>query len=83
MNFEYKLDLDFDILSNYFKLEPYLHETLDKVEYLNIMKVYLKILDRTRTDIPENLQNLWKHYKSELELSGKFLPESSKLYEEK
>lgn len=81
LNTEYKLDLDFEILSNYFKLEPYLHETLDKQEYLNIMKIYLKVLDRTRCDIPDNLQNLWEHYKEEIGLTGKFLPEHSKLKE--
>ena len=47
----------------------------------NILGTYLKILDYTRADIPDNLQTVWKERKKELGLTGKFLPPESKLYE--
>ena len=56
LNTYYALDLDQKTLSNYFLLEPYLYEGLEREKYMNIMKIYLKILDRTRCDIPSNLQ---------------------------
>lgn len=49
--------------------------------YDTIIDAYLKILDLTRCDIPDNLHNTWKERKSYLGLTGKFLPETSKLKE--
>ena len=40
---------------------------------------YLKILDSTRTDIPENLQQYWIDNQERLGLKGKFLPDVSNL----
>ncbi len=54
---------------------------LDKKDTDSILGTYLKILDYTRTDVPEDLQDIWKERKSELKLTGKFLPSESKLLE--
>jgi hypothetical protein len=37
------------------------------------------ILDRTRADIPEDLQAYWIDNQERLKLTGKFLPDNSKL----
>jgi hypothetical protein len=44
-----------------------------------MLDTYFKILDSTRADIPDNLQEEWIGRKDRLVLSGKFLPENSKL----
>jgi hypothetical protein len=41
--------------------------------------VYFKILDSTRADIPDNIQDEWISKQSTLNLTGKFLPNNSKL----
>jgi hypothetical protein len=43
------------------------------------MDRYLKILDSTRADIPDNLQQYWIDNKDKLGLKGKFLPDTSNL----
>jgi hypothetical protein len=43
------------------------------------MDSYLKILDSTRADIPDNLQQYWIDNQSRLVLKGKFLPDTSNL----
>ena len=48
-------------------------------EYNAIMDRYLKILDSTRADIPDNLQQYWIDNQSRLVLKGKFLPDTSNL----
>jgi hypothetical protein len=47
--------------------------------YDNVIQIYLKILDRTRVDIPDDLQEYWIQYKDEFGLTGKFLPDDSNL----
>jgi hypothetical protein len=47
--------------------------------YDNVIQIYLKILDKTRVDIPDDLQEYWIQHKDELELTGKFLPDNSNL----
>lgn len=70
---------DDEILHDYYKLGEYIVFNCDPAFVSRIFKTYLKILDSTRVDIPENLQPVWIEYKEELELTGKFLPENSKL----
>lgn len=70
-------------INNFFKI-------IDRIFYLGeevfteILDIYFKILDRTRCDIPLGLQDYWLESKDRLGLTGKFLPEDSKLiYEQK
>ena len=68
-------------INDYFKLsEVVLGLPISKKE--KILDTYLRILDHTRTDIPENLQDYWKKNQSRLHLTGKFLPSSSALLED-
>jgi hypothetical protein len=48
-------------------------------DYSNLLNTYFKILDSTRADIPDNLQDEWRQRKDMLGLTGKFLPDSSEL----
>ena len=48
-------------------------------QYDHLTNVYFKILDSTRADIPDDLQPLWIQKQSKLGLTGKFLPDTSKL----
>lgn len=75
----YAFNLTRDILNDYFKLEEFLKANLSQEEYNAIMDRYLKILDSTRTDIPDNLQDYWIANQARLGLKGKFLPDDSKL----
>jgi len=68
-----------DILQNYFKLRPFLEENVSTEEYNKILDTYLKILDSTRADIPEDIQQYWIDNQQRLDLKGKFLPDDSKL----
>ena len=69
-------------MNNYFKLIKVVN-SLPKKDKDGIIGTYLRILDRTRCDIPSDLQDTWKKRKSELGLTGKFLPENSMLQESK
>lgn len=80
LNKIYGFDVDQATLNNYYKLQDFLREHLDKEELDNIYARYLKILDSTRCDIPEDLEDTWLDRQEELGLTGKFLPPSSKLY---
>ena len=44
-----------------------------------VYDTYLKILDSTRADIPQDLQQYWIDNQDRLQLKGKFLPDESKL----
>ena len=79
LNQIYGFNLDRDILNDYFKLEEYLKANLSTEEYNAIIDRYLKILDSTRADIPDNLQDYWIANQARLGLKGKFLPADSKL----
>ena len=52
-------------------------------DFENIIDRYLKILDSTRADIPENLQQYWIDNQDRLGLKGKFLPDNSNLISHK
>lgn len=65
-------------MEDYYKL----HAKLKKIkpeDYSGIVDTYLKILDSTRADIPDDLQAEWKRRQTRLGLKGKFLPDDSKL----
>lgn len=63
---------------NYFKLFNLLNNMTNQ-DYNILLNIYFKILDSTRCDIPENLQNEWIARRHNLNLTGNFLPINSKL----
>jgi hypothetical protein len=71
--------LDRNVLEDYFLLNAYLKKNLNTQKYHQILNTYLKILDSTRADIPEDLQAYWKENQTRLGLTGKFLPSDSNL----
>ena len=79
LNNLYNFNLDQDTLSDYFKLQDYIRKNLPPEELNNIYDRYLRILDSTRADIPEDLQQYWIDNADRLNLTGKFLPDDSKL----
>jgi hypothetical protein len=79
LNQLYGFNLTQDTLDNYFKLEDFMRKNISKEEYNSIMDRYLKILDSTRADIPDNLQKYWIENQDRLGLKGKFLPDNSNL----
>lgn len=66
---------------NYYTLYTLLAENMDPDQMNKLLCTYFKILDSTRVDIPDNLTYHWLNYKDTLGLTGKFLPETSKLKE--
>ena len=75
---EYGVKFTKDILSNFFTLLSFIQNNL-KEDSNSIFDIYLKILDSTRCDIPDPLQSYWLDNRERLGLTGKFLPETSKL----
>ena len=76
----YGVKLSKSTMANYHSLIAVVNK-LSKADRDNIIAIYFKILDSTRADIPSDLQKEWKARKSELGLTGKFLPPESKLNE--
>jgi hypothetical protein len=78
-------ELGFPITANqaedYYKLHSLLKAKLKGEQYKRLLKIYFKILDSTRADIPDDMQADWVKMKDELGLTGKFLPDNSKLKE--
>jgi len=68
-----------DIVADYYVLSETLTKQLDSEKYSKMLDTYFKILDSTRADIPDNLQEEWIGRKDRLVLTGKFLPANSKL----
>lgn len=79
LNKEYGLKLDRGSISDYFQLIEALESGLTPSELNNILDRFIKILDSTRADIPENLQSYWIENQERLGLKGKFLPDNSNL----
>lgn len=79
LNKSYGFKLTSDILQNYFKLQEFLTSNLGENTLSSIYDTFLKILDSTRADIPEDLQQYWIDNQQRLGLKGKFLPDDSKL----
>lgn len=79
LNKLYGLNLDRDTLGDYFKLTETLEAGLTPEELHKVYDIYLKILDSTRADIPEDLQAYWIENQDRLDLKGKFLPDNSNL----
>jgi len=82
LNTLYKLNLNSSVLSNYFTLQKTLIDGLPETDLKALYDTYLKILDRTRCDIPEDLQAYWIANQERLGLTGKLLPTGEKEGEE-
>lgn len=79
LNDAYGFNLTSDTLQNYFKLQEYIRANLSEEQLSKVYDTYLKILDSTRADIPEDLQQYWIDNQERLGLKGKFLPDTSSL----
>jgi hypothetical protein len=79
LNKLYKLNLDRDTIGDYFKLMESLEAGLSTQDLHAVYDTYLKILDSTRADIPQELQSYWIENQERLQLKGKFLPDDSAL----
>ena len=75
----YGVEITQDVLNDYFELIDYLKSHLSQEDLNSIFDTYLKILDSTRADIPEDLQDYWIKNQERLGLKGKFLPDDSNL----
>lgn len=71
--------IDRDTTENYYELHNALQDQLTAEQYDQLTDIYFRILDRTRTDIPDDMQDLWKQKQQKLGLTGKFLPDDSAL----
>lgn len=72
-------DLTREDLKNYKSLHSWLISNASPQQYMDVLDVYLRILDRTRADIPRDMQDYWISNKDRLGLTGKFLPDDSNL----
>ena len=79
LNKLYKADFTSEILENYFSVMEALKKNLSEQDLNKVYDIYLKILDSTRADIPEDLQDYWIANQERLQLKGKFLPDDSNL----
>ena len=79
LNDMYGFNISEKILQNYFDLQDFLKRNLKEEDLHSVWNTYLKILDSTRCDIPEDLQAYWVEHQDELGLTGKFLPNNSNL----
>ena len=64
---------------NYYKLHALLKAKMRPEDYSTLLNVYFKVLDSTRCDIPDDLQDEWRARKDALGLKGQFLPDNSNL----
>jgi hypothetical protein len=78
LNKLYGLNLDRDTIGDYFKLIETLQAGLSLQDLHAVYDTYLKILDSTRCDIPEDLQPYWIDNQERLGLKGKYLPTGEK-----
>jgi len=79
LNKLYNIKLDKETAGDYFKLIETLEAGLSTEDLNGVYDRYLKILDSTRADIPEDLQSYWIENQDRLTLKGKFLPDESNL----
>ena len=82
LNKRYGLSLTKDSVANYFDIMETLRANVSQQGLDEIFDTYLKILDKTRCDIPEDLQEYWIEHQQRLGLKGKYLPTGEKAGEE-
>ena len=61
-------------------LMDYIKKNLPEDQLHKVFDIYLRILDSTRADIPNDLQKYWIENQERLGLKGKFLPDNSKVF---
>lgn len=83
LNKLYDLELTFEDAKDFTKILEIVQTKLDKKDRYNVLDIYMRILDSTRADIPEDLQQYWLDNQKRLELKGKYLPSDSKLLQKK
>jgi len=64
---------------DYYKLHTLFKTKMKPEDYNTLLNIYFKILDSTRADIPDDMQDEWRKRKDSLGLTGKFLPDNSAL----
>ena len=64
---------------DYYKLHALFKAKMQPADYNTLLNIYFKILDSTRADIPDDMQDEWRKRKDSLGLTGKFLPDTSAL----
>ena len=64
---------------DYYKLHNLFKSKMRPEDYNTLLNIYFKILDSTRADIPDDMQDEWRKRKDSLGLTGKFLPDNSAL----
>ena len=64
---------------DYYKLHNLFKTKMKPEDYNTLLNIYFKILDSTRADIPDDMQDEWRRRKDSLGLTGKFLPDTSAL----
>jgi len=64
---------------DYYKLHALFKAKMRPEDYNTLLNIYFKILDSTRADIPDDMQDEWRKRKDSLGLTGKFLPDTSAL----
>ena len=64
---------------DYYKLHALFKAKMRPEDYNTLLNIYFKILDSTRVDIPDDMQDEWRKRKDSLGLTGKFLPDNSAL----
>lgn len=79
LNNRLQINITLKDVENYYQLHSTLKSRLSLSKYNDLLNVYLTILDSTRADIPDNIQNEWIARQSTLNLTGKFLPNTSTL----
>lgn len=67
------------VAEDYYKLHALLKAKMQPADYNTLLNIYFKILDSTRADIPDDMQDEWRKRKDSLGLTGKFLPDNSAL----
>lgn len=64
---------------DYYRLHALFKAKMKPGDYNTLLNIYFKILDSTRADIPDDMQDEWRKRKDSLGLTGKFLPDNSAL----
>jgi len=79
LNKMYGTKLNTENIGDYFSIIKEIKQKLSPQDLNSVFDTYLKILDSTRADIPEDLQQYWIGNQERLGLKGKFLPDDSNL----
>ena len=74
LNSLYKVNFTAEILEDYDTIMKTLENNLSEDDLNAVYNLYLKRLDITKADIPDNLQDYWIKNQKLLNLKGKFLP---------